>query len=156
MSCFSSTAARTGARQNVILLVEDDELVRDLAAELLQDGGYSVIQAADAQEAMRIIEDQRGLDLVFSDVRMPGPVDGIGLAKWIMRFHPQLAVVLASGYADPKSLQEAAHVDAIMQKPYAGEDVIRRLGMVLASRRKSDVERPVRSSAGVDESRRRH
>ena len=134
-----------------ILLVEDDVLVRDVAAQILEEAGYTVLQAENAQEAMQLIERERSLDLVFSDVRMPGQMDGVGLAKWIRRFHPQLLVVLASGYVDPKSLLKAADVDAIMQKPYAGTDVVRRLDMLLATRRNSAARRKSRAAASADD-----
>ncbi len=119
-----------------ILLVEDDEAVRDVATELLEDAGYAVLQAGDAHAAMRIIESRPGIDLVFSDVRMPGKVDGVGLARWVRRLHPELLMVLVSGYVEPESLLRATEVDAILQKPYTTGEVLRRLQALLARRGK--------------------
>lgn len=134
MSHVRNQPVQTGTA--TILLVEDDEAVRDVATELLEDAGYTVLQAEDAHAAMRVIESRPGIDLVFSDVRMPGKVDGVGLARWVRRLHPELLMVLVSGYVEPESLLRSTEVDAILQKPYTTKEVLRRLRDLLSRRNK--------------------
>lgn len=82
----------------VILVVEDEVLLRVAVADFLQDFGFKVLQAGTADEALEIFN-QRVLhiDLVFTDVRMPGSLDGFGLAKWIRDNRAGTPVILASG-----------------------------------------------------------
>ena len=66
---------------DTILLVEDDVLVRMAIFQHLEDCGYCVLQAANAQEALAVMARHPEIDVLFTDVRMPGPMDGLGLAK---------------------------------------------------------------------------
>lgn len=124
------------SRTATILLVDDDEAVRDVACELLEDAGYRILQAENAHVAMRLIESHPEIDLVFSDVRMPGKIDGVGLARWVRLCHPELLMVLVSGYVEPGSLLRTTEVDAILQKPYTNNEVLRRLQILLSRRRR--------------------
>jgi CheY-like chemotaxis protein len=77
-------------------VVEDDVLVRIPIAQYLRDCGYKVIEAVDADEAMVVLlYRETVLDVVLSDIEMPGSVDGFGLAKWIREHRPGLDVILA-------------------------------------------------------------
>lgn len=137
------------SRTATILLVDDDEAVREVASELLEDAGYTVLQAENAHAAMRMIESRHEIDLVFSDVRMPGQIDGVGLARWVRLCHPELLMVLASGYVEPESLLRATEVDAILQKPYTNNEVVRRLRILLARRGRRGGSRPSSGSASA-------
>ena len=76
----------TPAVQETILVVEDDVLVRIPIAQYLRDCGYKVIEAVSADEAMTVLLHREiVVDVVFSDIEMPGSVDGFGLAKWDTR-----------------------------------------------------------------------
>src|SRR5258707_15324003 len=93
-----SPSSETGARTPpTILVVEDEVLVRIAAAEHLRAAGYAVIEAADAAEAVRLMGAAPSIDLVFSDVDMPGAMDGNGLRAWILRERPHIKVLLTSG-----------------------------------------------------------
>jgi DNA-binding NtrC family response regulator len=83
-----------------ILVVEDDPMVRDFTAGTLVSLGYRVTGVADATEALRALATDGPFDLVFSDVVMPGSIDGRAMASEIAARHPGLPVVLATGYAD--------------------------------------------------------
>jgi DNA-binding NtrC family response regulator len=83
-----------------ILCVEDDIYVRLIAAEALRDAGFYVIEAENGDEAVHFLAGPEGIDALFTDVRMPGTLDGIDLATQIRRDYPKMPVLVASGYAD--------------------------------------------------------
>jgi len=98
-----------------VLLVEDNPEVASVSAGLLEQLGYTVRRVADAEAALREIE-LDGIDLVFSDIVMPGKMDGLGLARHLKAVKPQLPILLASGYSDA-----ALNVRGdfpILRKPY--------------------------------------
>jgi DNA-binding NtrC family response regulator len=83
-----------------ILLVEDDRDLLDFAGELLIDLGYQVFAASSAETALRLLEHGVHLDLILSDIRLPGSMDGIELARKVKARHPDIKVLLTSGYDD--------------------------------------------------------
>jgi CheY-like chemotaxis protein len=87
-----------------ILVVEDEVLVRTAIAEYLRHCGYDVIEAASADEAITILtEPDIKIDIVLSDIEMPGSMDGFGLAQWVRTNRPELKVVLTG------TMEKAAH-----------------------------------------------
>jgi CheY-like chemotaxis protein len=98
-----------------ILLVEDNPDVAIASTGLLEQLGYSVRWAADAEGALREIAAD-GIDLVLSDIVMPGAMDGLALARALKRKHPGLPILLASGYSD--AAQNARAEFPILRKPY--------------------------------------
>lgn len=93
-----SAAAETRAeRRHTVLVVEDEILIRSAVALHLRDAGHVVVEAANADEALRALAANRSIGLVFSDVNMPGTMDGIALARAIRHDRPGLKVLLASG-----------------------------------------------------------
>lgn len=84
----------------LVLLVEDEVFVRLNQAEVLEDAGYRVVEATNADEALRLLE-QRGdeVTVLFTDVRMPGPMDGLALAALAHQRWPHLRLVVTSGHA---------------------------------------------------------
>lgn len=101
-----------------MLLVEDDHEVAMLATEMLSDLSYNVIRAASAQGALGALANERGVDLVFSDVMMPGGMSGIELAQAIRERRPELPVVLTSGYMFDDKGGPGAQGFTILPKPY--------------------------------------
>jgi len=98
-----------------VLLVEDNPDVASVSASLLEQLGYNVLRVPDAEAALREIEFD-GIDLVFSDIVMPGKLDGLSLARRLREMHPALPILLATGYSDA-----AADVRGdfpILRKPY--------------------------------------
>jgi CheY-like chemotaxis protein len=107
-----------------VLLVEDNPDVANASAGLLEQLGYSVRWVSDAEAALREI-DRYGVDLVFSDIVMPGRIDGLGLARMIKQKHPGLPILLASGYSDAA---QSAHADfPILRKPFQLHELSRAL-----------------------------
>jgi DNA-binding NtrC family response regulator len=102
-------------RLSTILVVEDDILTRLAAADHLRDGGYRVLEAADAEEARTLLRAAEPIEIVFSDVNMPG-MGGIRLAHWIAKEFPDVKVVLTSG--DLTNAPAARGVAHYLEKPY--------------------------------------
>jgi PAS domain S-box-containing protein len=112
------SSARRRVLAGSILLVEDDDEVAALVADMLRELGYFVTRVAGAQAALGALADNRPVDLVFSDVMMPGFMNGVDLAREIRRRRPNVAIVLTTGYAGA-ALQHA-DVDNVnlLFKPY--------------------------------------
>jgi CheY-like chemotaxis protein len=81
----------------LILVVEDEALVRACTAALLEEAGCSVIEAADGEEALRAFEANAQVTTVFTDINMPGSFNGLALAHKIFRLRPQVQLILTSG-----------------------------------------------------------
>jgi CheY-like chemotaxis protein/anti-sigma regulatory factor (Ser/Thr protein kinase) len=107
-----------------VLLVEDNPDVASASTGLLEQLGYSVRWVSDAESALREVE-RDGIVLVFSDIVMPGKMDGLGLARAIKRKHPGLPILLATGYSDAD--QKARADFPILRKPYQLHELSRAL-----------------------------
>ena len=83
-----------------VLLVEDELLVREVAAEDLGEIGFDVTPASDGDEALEILRQGQGFDLLFTDIRMPGQLDGWDLAREARQLIPDLKVIYATGLGD--------------------------------------------------------
>ena len=107
-------------RTPTILVVDDEFLIRAGLSDYLQDCGYKVLEASTADEAVLIIEHGDVIiDLVFSDVRMPGSMNGFGLAQWLRANRPGLPIILTSSDEKKTSAaQELCENEAFMAKPY--------------------------------------
>jgi two-component system cell cycle sensor histidine kinase/response regulator CckA len=119
--CPAHTTPRDLPRgTETILVVEDEPRVRHLAKRSLTDLGYRVLETENASAAMEVLETEPGVDLVFSDIVMPGGVNGYELASWIVKNRPKLNVLLASGFK--KQLANEHLTDKglfpLLQKPY--------------------------------------
>jgi signal transduction histidine kinase/CheY-like chemotaxis protein len=106
-----------------VLLVEDDDEVAALVAEMLKAIGYDVTRAASAESALGALANSRGIDVVFSDVMMPGGMDGIALAREIRARRPGLPVLLTSGYAEAAKRAAEAEGVRLLAKPYALDEL---------------------------------
>ena len=111
-------SARRRAALGSILLVEDDNEVAALVEDMLQELGYRVTRAASAQGALGALADDRPIDLVFSDIMMPGSMNGIDLALEIKRRRAGLPVLLTSGYAGSALTRAEAANIRVLRKPY--------------------------------------
>ena len=122
--------------QETILLVEDEVLVRMPIAQYLRDCGYKVIEAVNADEAMTVLlHRETAVDIVFSDIEMPGSVDGFGLAKWIREHRPGLDVLLAGTV--PRAVENAKELceQGPVPKPYDAQIVHNHIKRLLAARK---------------------
>jgi CheY-like chemotaxis protein len=89
----------TGKPPPTVLVVVDEVLVRMAVSEYLRECGYNVVETSDAHEAIEVMTSDVAVDVAFSDIGMPGSLDGFGLAQWIRRERPDIKVVLSSGIA---------------------------------------------------------
>jgi CheY-like chemotaxis protein len=112
------------AAARVILAVDDDEDVRRIASASLRRLGFVVIEAHDADEAMRILADRsHRIDLLFTDVRMPGPFSGPALAEMAARQQPSLRVLLTSGNPGNIGRNGGLARFPVLAKPYRRADL---------------------------------
>ena len=116
-------ATFTKTHMPLVLVVEDEIFLRYVTAEYLEDCGFSVLQAANADEAVGLLQRNREVGAVFSDIQMPGSMNGLGLAHWITETLPDVKVLLTSGQVPPAAATEWT----LLAKPYDMADVERRL-----------------------------
>ena len=116
-------------KRQCILVVEDEFLIRFMLSDELRDAGYQVIEACDATEAVSVLKTVQP-DLIISDVRMPGPLDGMGLLALVRETTPALPVIIISGHLHPAhALIEGA--TQFVAKPYLMEAVVDAVQKVL-------------------------
>ena len=108
-------------RSGRVLLVEDDPIVASTVAAALEDAGYEVAQVPTADAALPLLTSGARIDLLFSDVVMPGRLNGVDLAREARRLRPGLPVVLATGYSEKVAQAEGVRV---LAKPYRIDDLI--------------------------------
>jgi PAS domain S-box-containing protein len=119
-----------------ILVAEDDDRVRATVVEILGDLGYRVLAARDGASALEIIEGGAPIDLLFTDVVMPGRLRGPELARQAQERRPGLAVLFTSGYTE-NAIMHGGRLDPgieLLSKPYSREALARKIRQVLASR----------------------
>jgi CheY-like chemotaxis protein len=113
-----------GHQHRVVVLVEDESLIRTIVACALEDADFEVITAASADEAAGILEHRQDVHIVFTDVTLPGSMDGFDLAHHVRQHWPQIAILVTSGLPRPAGrLPDGCH---FIPKPYHVDDVIRR------------------------------
>lgn len=130
---MSAPQSRSPAPAETILVVEDEVLIRMVISEYLRECGFKVIEAANADEAIIILEQANlKIDIVFSDIEMPGSMDGFGLSRWLRHNKPELKVILAG------TVTRAANAAAdlcdegpTLAKPYEPRAVVDRIRRLL-------------------------
>jgi len=118
-----------------ILIVEDDALVREYVVAQIKRLGYETLAARNAAEALEVIGSQRRIDLLFTDVIMPGGMNGRQLASEAQKRRPQLKELYTSGYTE-NAIVHHGRLDAgvlLLPKPYVSSDLARMLRIALAS-----------------------
>jgi CheY-like chemotaxis protein len=88
----------------VVLIVEDEMLLRMHAVDIVEDAGYTSVEAVDADEAVAILESRSDIALLFTDIQMPGSMDGLRLAHSVHDRWPPIKIILVSGQAKPTSI----------------------------------------------------
>ncbi len=96
----------------MILLVDDDDIVRETSADMLQELGYTVMQAASGPQALDLLDSNPGFDVMVTDIRMPG-MSGLELSDMAAGRHSELKIILISGYFRPQTLKRR-----FLQKPF--------------------------------------
>lgn len=106
-----------------VLIVEDEMFIRMVAVDALEETGFSIVEAGDAHEALEVLERTPGIALIFTDINMPGSLDGMDLAAEVARRWPHIEIIVTSGGV---SLNSADIPDAgtFLPKPYATQNLI--------------------------------
>ncbi|MBM7326601.1 response regulator, partial [Agrobacterium sp. S2] len=136
-----------------ILVVEDDEEVRGTVVETLSDLGYRVLTARDAQAGLTVVESGIPIDVIFTDVVMPGPLKSREMARRAQERLPNLAVLFTSGYTE-NSIVHGGKLDAgveLLSKPYTREALARRIRHVIANRKQVSLSRARPGSSKIPE-----
>ena len=122
-------------RKPTVLIVDDEFMIRIALSDFLQECGFKTLEATNAERAIAVLETlDIPIDVVLSDVRMPGQMDGFGLATWIRKNRPGLPVLLVSGHVQKA---DAAHAlcekQEIISKPFDFHSVGKRLRAAIAA-----------------------
>lgn len=125
------------ASAETILVVEDDEIVRSTAVETLREFGFSVLQAVNAEQALKVVESGVKIDMLFTDVVMPGNVRSPELARRAKALLPELGVLFTSGYTENAVVQSGRLGDGIelLSKPYTNDQLFQKISKVMAKAR---------------------
>ena len=113
----------------VVLVVEDELFVRLMAVDAIEDAGYVAIEAADADQALELLDGRDDIDVLFSDIKMPGTLDGLGLAARVRERWPSMPIILTSGHLYRGDFDMPASVP-FLQKPYRAGALIAELERV--------------------------
>jgi DNA-binding NtrC family response regulator len=127
---------------SAVLVVDDEPILRMFLADELRECGFLPLEALDAEEAVEILRTKVDIDVVITDVKMPGPMDGFGLAKWIRKNRPGLPVFIVSGYSGMKDVaRELCESERFVEKPYDVRTLITSVTAVVQQRRTNTVIR---------------
>jgi two-component system, response regulator PdtaR len=128
----------------VILLVEDEPLVRLVVADILMEAQFRVIEAADAEEALRVLKAEVDVDVVLSDVEMPPGMNGYDLARQVHKNWPSMGILVASGREWPRA-HDLPPGAVFLAKPYSHATL---LSHVLAATEKAQAARALAKPQG--------
>jgi CheY-like chemotaxis protein len=120
------------AKRAVILIVEDELLIRINAVEMIEVAGFEVVEAASADEAIAILEGRLDINVVFTDIQMPGSMDGLKLAAAVRDRWPPIKIVATSGHfkLGPGDLPEGGR---FLPKPYSPAEIMKTLREVMVA-----------------------
>lgn len=111
-----------------VLMVEDEFLISALVSDVLSEHGFAVHAAADGQEALSYIDSGAAIDVLFTDINLPGAIDGAELAKRVRDRWPEMPIVYASGRYSASGINNLVSRSVFVPKPYNPEDVCTLLG----------------------------
>lgn len=115
------------AGEHTVMVVDDDPGIRAIVCAHLEECGFIAVSADSGDQARAKIKAGIHADIVFSDVRMPGELDGFGLARWLMENHPSIPIILASGDVGKKNALHELCGAEMVAKPYDFDVVARRI-----------------------------
>jgi CheY-like chemotaxis protein len=114
----------TSERIPVILVVEDEALIRLSAVGMLEDAGFRMIEAVNSDQALELLSADSDVQLLFTDVNMPGAIDGLALARQVRDRWPHIGIMVASAIQMPQP-EELPAGSRFEQKPYNPDTVVR-------------------------------
>lgn len=119
--------------QPAVLVVEDEPLLRFHAVDLLEESGFLVAEAANAEAALDMMESRGDVGVLFTDIQMPGRIDGMELARQVHERWPDVLLIITSGQKRP-TCAEIPNDGRFVAKPYRGEDLVRQVTDLMDSR----------------------
>lgn len=122
--CRPVPVETTANAERVVLVVEDEVVLRMAASAHLREAGFVVIEAVDADEAVKLLRANRSIALVFTDITMPGSMDGNALAAWVAEGYPGMPILISSGITQNNGLP-------FLAKPYSFVELQRRIEAML-------------------------
>lgn len=125
-------ASMDSGAEATALVVEDEELARLIITDYLREGGFAVLQSADAEQALAVLEQRGDVRAVVLDVVMPGAMDGIALAHLIHERWPGIGLLVMSGKGVPKMVQLPPGA-GFLPKPYFGPSIVGRLRAIIST-----------------------
>jgi two-component system, response regulator PdtaR len=114
----------------IVLVVEDNSLVRIVIADFLETAGFVVIQAVDGAAALLVLASGAEFNILFTDVQMPGPIDGAEVAMMMREQRPDMPIVVTSGHGTPEPLPSGGR---FVSKPYDNRKVVNLLREMVAA-----------------------
>jgi CheY-like chemotaxis protein len=117
MTAIRQMAQTILIKKALVLVVEDEPLLRLMAVDLVEEAGFEAIEATNADEAVRILETRTDIRIVFTDIDMPGSMDGMMLAAAVRDRWPPIEIVIVSGYRRQYDI-ELPHRSVFFSKPY--------------------------------------
>ncbi len=108
----------TAAKRTVVLIVEDDFLLRMNAGQMIEDAGFEVIEASNADDAIAMLERRSDIHVVFTDIQMPGSMDGLRLAHAVRGRWPPVKIITTSGHVAPRQ-GDLPDGSRFLAKPYS-------------------------------------
>jgi two-component system NtrC family sensor kinase len=120
--------------QYVVLVVDDEYMMRGVLTEILKESGFYVIAVGSAEEAIRFLSKLVHFDVVFSDIKMPD-MDGFELARWVHKHKPDIPVILASGYSGKTNMAADLGGAQFLQKPYDFDNIVHKLRETVSRKR---------------------
>jgi CheY-like chemotaxis protein len=122
---------RTDNPMRAVLIVEDDALVRMLAVDIVEEAGYVALEASDADEAVAILEARSDIVVLFTDINMPGSMDGLKLAHAVRNRWPPIKIVMVSGKVRVTA-SDLPSDTRFFAKPYAASKMVSELRSLMA------------------------
>lgn len=125
-------ASMNSGAEATVIVVEDEELARLIITDYLREGGFAVLQSANAEQALAVLEQRGDVRAVVLDVVMPGAMDGIALAHLIHERWPGIGLLVMSGKGVPKMVQLPPGA-GFLPKPYFGPSIVGRLRAIIST-----------------------
>jgi CheY-like chemotaxis protein len=116
----------------VVLIVEDEWLLRMLAVEVVEEAGFVALEAGDADEAVALLEARSDIALVFTDINMPGSMDGLKLAQTVRDRWPRVKILVVSGQVRPRHADLPSD-SCFVEKPYRAGAIVQELRSLVNS-----------------------
>ena len=134
--------------RTVLLLVEDEPLVGMFNADVLDDAGFRVVEASNADEAIALFEARPDIKAVVTDIEMPGPRNGMDVAEHVRAMRPLVGVIIVSGREHPKLNEFTRRGGSFLAKPYSAADLLNLIEAVLSRSNERTDENESRAGRG--------